>query len=208
MLAETESKQPAQVQMGFGKKAEAAAGAMPGMPPQVAPDFAAPPAGPAAGMGGAGLGYGGGAAATAGRDSTAGQKLGALGAAETAPAKSLPGLGMARQAPSARRGGMAGGEPLARIAVGSEAVQEQRMFRQYARRNLGEFDAYGLSAPVETVVWEPLLLTDAQGRATIQFTLPNATTTYRVLVDGHASGRIGSYLGRIVVKPEAASPPK
>ena len=106
LLAETEAKQPAQVQMRFGKKAEAAAGAMPGMAPQLAPDFAAPPAGPAAGMGGAGFGFGGGAAATAPRDSTADQKLGAPGAAETAPAKSLPGLGMRRRLPRpARRNG-------------------------------------------------------------------------------------------------------
>jgi uncharacterized protein YfaS (alpha-2-macroglobulin family) len=55
------------------------------------------------------------------------------------------------------------------------------------------------------VCWEPLLLTDAQGRATLQFRLPDTATTYRVLVDGHAQGRIGSYLGRIVVKPETAA---
>lgn len=79
------------------------------------------------------------------------------------------------------------------------------MFRQYAVRGRAEIGADDRSTPMETVCWEPLLLTDAQGRTTLQFRLPDTATTYRVLVDGHSQGRIGSHLGRMVVKPETAS---
>ena len=77
------------------------------------------------------------------------------------------------------------------------------MYREYARRSLAAASSDGRPPHVETLLWEPLLETDAQGRATLEFRLPDAATTYRVLVDGHAAGRIGSYLGRIVVQPAA-----
>ncbi|MCU0871867.1 MAG: hypothetical protein MUE50_05935, partial [Pirellulaceae bacterium] len=94
---------------------------------------------------------------------------------------------------------------LARSRVVSEPALKQQLFRQYAQQGLAEFATDGRAAPMETVCWEPLLLTDSQGRATLEFRLPSTATTYRVLVDGHAQGRIGSHLGRIVVKPEPAS---
>jgi len=55
-----------------------------------------------------------------------------------------------------------------------------------------------LSAYDDTLLWQPLLLTDANGRASVQFTLPGVITSYRVLVDGHMDGRIGSGEGKIV----------
>ncbi|MBC8869581.1 MAG: hypothetical protein H8E44_09195 [Planctomycetes bacterium] len=50
----------------------------------------------------------------------------------------------------------------------------------------------------DTLLWQPLLLTDANGRASVRFTLPGVITSYRVLVDGHMDGRIGSGEGKIV----------
>ena len=45
----------------------------------------------------------------------------------------------------------------------------------------------------QTLFWHPLLLTDADGRAQIEFDLSDSITTFRTLVDGHAAGgRIGS----------------
>jgi len=51
----------------------------------------------------------------------------------------------------------------------------------------------------ETLYWHPLLLTDADGRAEARFELSDSVTTFRVLVDAHASGgRIGSGEGEII----------
>lgn len=45
----------------------------------------------------------------------------------------------------------------------------------------------------ETLYWHPMLITDSQGRASIRFDLSDSVTTFRVSIDGHASGgRIGS----------------
>ena len=81
-------------------------------------------------------------------------------------------------------------------------------YREYARRSRAAAATEASSPYVETLLWEPLLDTDTQGQAALEFKLPEAATTYRVLVDGHAAGRIGSYLGRIVVQPDATAPPK
>ena len=51
----------------------------------------------------------------------------------------------------------------------------------------------------ETLFWHPLLMTDAEGLAHIEFDLSDSVTTFRVLVDGHApDGRIGTGGGEIV----------
>ena len=117
----------------------------------------------------------------------------------------MPPLRLEQTQPEGSAEGIAERESLARGQIRSPPVVEQPLFRQYARQGSAEFAADERSAPMETVCWEPLVLTDDQGRATLQFRLPDTATTYRVLVDGHAQGRIGSYLGRIVVKPETAS---
>jgi hypothetical protein len=64
--------------------------------------------------------------------------------------------------------------------------------RQYAhRRSTKQLD--GESDLAESLFWHPLLITDAQGRATVEFDLPDSATTFRMQVDGHtANGRIGS----------------
>lgn len=101
-----------------------------------------------------------------------------------------------------RMGGMGGGGfPTASAGVPPPV---QQMFRQYARQRRSAARDADDVASQETVCWEPLLLTDAQGQATIQFRLPEAAASYRVLIDGHAQGRIGSHLGRLVVQPPSA----
>jgi hypothetical protein len=45
-----------------------------------------------------------------------------------------------------------------------------------------------------TVFWRPMLVTGTDGRASITFDLPDSSTPFRVLIDGHAAeGRIGSH---------------
>ena len=43
----------------------------------------------------------------------------------------------------------------------------------------------------ETVFWDPLLISDSNGRATIRFGIP-AAGVYRLRVNGHLNGRLGS----------------
>ena len=51
----------------------------------------------------------------------------------------------------------------------------------------------------ETLFWHPLLITDAEGQATVRFDLSDSVTSFRVLVDAHAgNGRIGSGGGEVV----------
>jgi hypothetical protein len=106
-------------------------------------------------------------------------------------------------APADEMGGLGGGLG---TAFGREAAAPDQMFRQYAPRGRREIRGDEDAMTRETVCWEPLLLTDAQGQATIPFRLPDAAAAYRVLVDGHAQGRIGSHRGRIVVQSQPASP--
>ncbi len=50
----------------------------------------------------------------------------------------------------------------------------------------------------ETLYWQPLLITDSNGRVSIRFDLSDSVTTFRVGVDAHSeSGRIGSFGGKI-----------
>ncbi len=207
VLAESPANDAMPSQLRLEKNTEQAADAMPGFQTPIASDATVMPGGPTSGMGGrggAGYAFGGGSAAGDPRDSNAELARKAAEKRERPSASPMPALGNVPTHPSEVAEGTAERESLARRQIRSEPAAEQQLFRQYARRSLAESDADARSAPLETVCWEPLLLTDAQGRATLQFRLPETATTYRVLVDGHAQGRIGSYLGRIVVKPEAA----
>lgn len=174
-------------------------------PTQIASDAPTAPAEPAGGIGGAGHGLGGGAApaaAAGSRDNIADFKEKAVDKAPHPAAAPLSALGLApgkRAEPAA----VPESESLARSRTAVDPAAEQRLFRQYATRELAGVSAEQRSASAATVYWEPLLVTDAEGRASIRFRLPETPTTYRVLVDGHGQGRIGSYLGRIVVQPES-----
>ncbi len=58
----------------------------------------------------------------------------------------------------------------------------------------------------ETILWDPAVECDGQGRATLRFRAPRSTGTYRVLIDAHADGRFGSYRGSLVIGvPQASS---
>lgn len=57
-----------------------------------------------------------------------------------------------------------------------------------------------------TLYWDPLLKADENGRAVIRFPLPEQPAAFRVLVEGHAQGRIGSASLRIVSKRAAEQP--
>ncbi len=53
----------------------------------------------------------------------------------------------------------------------------------------------------ETLYWQPLLITDSDGRASIRFDLSDSITTFQVAVDAHsAGGRIGSFTGKITTR--------
>ena len=69
--------------------------------------------------------------------------------------------------------------------------------RQYAHVHMPTDDGVR-SDFTETLFWHPLLVADADGRATVSFQLSDSITSFRVLADAHGSGRIGSGDGAIV----------
>lgn len=70
--------------------------------------------------------------------------------------------------------------------------------REYAHRHVRRES--GLREDfAETLFWQPLLITDANGEATIRFDLSDSVTTFRVLADAHTGdGRIGSGGGEVL----------
>jgi uncharacterized protein YfaS (alpha-2-macroglobulin family) len=48
------------------------------------------------------------------------------------------------------------------------------------------------AAAPAALYFNPQLLTDAQGQATVEFTMPEAPAEYRLLIDALGQGRIGS----------------
>lgn len=77
--------------------------------------------------------------------------------------------------------------------LADQMIDELRFpIRQYAhhhdKKNDGVRDDFA-----ETLLWQPLVITDSNGRASVRFDLSDSVTSFQVLVDGHsASGRIGS----------------
>lgn len=53
------------------------------------------------------------------------------------------------------------------------------------------FTATNLAASPDTLYWNPLLVTDDQGRAQIRLPQPPTTRKYRLRIDAHGSGRAG-----------------
>jgi hypothetical protein len=56
----------------------------------------------------------------------------------------------------------------------------------------------------ETLFWDPFVLTDEQGRATIKLQLPPTDARYRLRIDAHAPGRLGFLEQPIVISRSAA----
>ena len=50
----------------------------------------------------------------------------------------------------------------------------------------------------ETLYWNPLLIADADGRASLHFDLSDAVTAFRLTADAHGNGRLGSGRAEIV----------
>ncbi len=78
-----------------------------------------------------------------------------------------------------------------------DSKKRQFTFGQYIHRHVAgrEGDRSDLA---ETLYWNPLLIADADGKATVAFELPDSITTFRVSVDAHGEQRIGSGTGRFV----------
>lgn len=61
----------------------------------------------------------------------------------------------------------------------------------------------------ETLYWNPLLVTDEDGRAEIKFDLSDSVTTFRVAVDAHSQqGRVGAGGGEIISRIPFSIEPK
>jgi hypothetical protein len=59
-------------------------------------------------------------------------------------------------------------------------------------------------------LWAPQLVADEKGEVRVHFTLPERAANYRVFVDAHGNGRIGSATRALLVAPQAPqekSPP-
>jgi len=85
------------------------------------------------------------------------------------------------------------------------------LVREYAHTreaNVNEEDATRTDF-TETLLWQPVLVTPASGKATVEFTLGDAINPYRVLVAGHTlDGRIGAITGTIEVRKSFSLDPK
>lgn len=82
----------------------------------------------------------------------------------------------------------------------------------------GELDDTGAAAPAtrawfpETFLFEPLVVTDAQGRANVPVKVPDRLTTWRVLALAHSrqgsqAGAVTSFLGTLPTYVEPVTPP-
>ncbi|MEX2118991.1 MAG: MG2 domain-containing protein [Pirellulales bacterium] len=69
--------------------------------------------------------------------------------------------------------------------------QGRFLVRQYAHQHAAR-SSPARSDFAETLYWNPLLLTDAAGRASIRFDLSDSVTSFAVRADAHGAGRLGS----------------
>ena len=97
---------------------------------------------------------------------------------------------------------------------GSFNNQTEPVFvREYAHQHVSS-DSDARTDFTETLYWNPLLITDADGKATIKFDLSDAVTKFRVLIDAHCleaadgDGRIGSGTGEVVSQAAFSIEPK
>lgn len=79
-----------------------------------------------------------------------------------------------------------------------ERIADHLVFREYRRESALGADTRTDFA--KTVLWLPLLETDAEGQTQLTFNLSDSVTRFRAIADAHGSGRIGSALGTIVSK--------
>ncbi len=94
----------------------------------------------------------------------------------------------------------------ARLQLGLERYRFT--VREYAHKHSGGEPGVR-SDFAETVFWHPMLITDADGRATARFDLSDSVTTFRVLADAHnGAGRIGVGTGEVVSRIPFTIEPK
>jgi hypothetical protein len=62
------------------------------------------------------------------------------------------------------------------------------------------------AANSSTLYWNPLLVANDQGEARIRFAVPPGTR-YRIVIDAHGSGRIGSLVHQESAAPEIQAVP-
>ena len=80
--------------------------------------------------------------------------------------------------------------------------------REYAHQHVASADGVR-SDFAETLYWHPLLVTDENGRANIEFDLADAVTSYRVLAEAHdGAGRIGTGDGELIARLPFTVEPK
>jgi uncharacterized membrane protein YgcG len=81
--------------------------------------------------------------------------------------------------------------------------------REYAHVRPAVVEGAAREDFTETLLWQPVLVTNADGKATTSFTLSDAVAPYRVLIAGHSlDGRIGSVSGVIEVRKPFSIDPK
>jgi hypothetical protein len=99
------------------------------------------------------------------------------------------------------RPGLGGGAVPAPGEAGQTLGKRQSLLRQLPYVPRGERGSDRRAGYEEIVLWQPLLSTDAAGEASLRFILPDAATTFRIRVDAHGDGRIGSSENEIVSRP-------
>ncbi len=116
--------------------------------------------------------------------------------AKTTPLPKLP-----PEATPPTRGSLAKQPALASTAGQKQdlrsAMVERTLFREY---NLA-FDPHAVRRDfAKTVLWAPLLETDAKGKVEASFELSDSVTRYRAVADGYGAGRIGSVVETIAAE--------
>lgn len=141
-----------------------------------------------------------------------------LGAARRAPAVSRPGGTMEKslgeyqlrdsgalfpdpRLSRERRGeslwdGLRASQPLQPATEGTAAPQEAKKKPQQTA-----------AGRIETLLWKPLLVTGEDGRAGIEFTIPDWAADVHLFADAHADGRVGAVEHVIRVRPTAVDRP-
>lgn len=81
--------------------------------------------------------------------------------------------------------------------------------REYAHVRQPQVEGAVRTDFTETLLWQPVLVTGADGKASVRFSLGDDVAPYRVLVAGHSlDGRIGAVSGTIEVRKPFALDPK
>ncbi|MDM4013831.1 MG2 domain-containing protein [Roseiconus lacunae] len=86
-------------------------------------------------------------------------------------------------------------------SLADQLIEELRFpIRQYAHAHRTSYDGSRVDF-AETLYWNPLMVTDSTGTASIRFDLSDSLTMFKVIVNGHTNdGRLGSGGGMVVTQ--------